>query len=278
MTDRDRPGIGSLNGDAIRRVGVLDLNNGTANLGLRSILQAVALFGGSNGGRQIETEVFDVRAKGELPTRDFDVFISSGGPGSPYDDEGSRWESDYFRWLERVHLRSIPTLLICHSYELMVRFFGLAIVSERRSPSFGIFPVHPTKAAASDPVMSELEDPFFAADFRDWQVVEADEARFRELDAVILAREKIRPHVRLERAIMAVRVGEHILGVQFHPEASPEGMAQHFQTDRKMKQVVETYGKKTYAKMLALLDDPRALGRTHDVVIPRFLHHAFSPS
>jgi GMP synthase-like glutamine amidotransferase len=157
----------------------------------------------------------------------------------------------------------------------MIRHFGLAAVNRRRSPSFGIFPVHRTRAAERDPVLSAVDDPFYAADFRDWQVVEADQQRFDLLNARILAREKIRPHVDLERAIMAVRVGRNMLGVQFHPEASPDGMALHFLKDEKMKSIIRTYGAKTYDKMLRLLKQPEALAHTHATIIPRFLHHAF---
>jgi GMP synthase-like glutamine amidotransferase len=252
------------------------MNNGTENLGLRSIVDLVGSFGMSDRGGPISVEVFDVRAKGELPGMSYDVFVASGGPGSPYDGEGAPWESRFFQWLDRAYEKSIPTLLICHSYEMMVKHFGLAQVTERRSPSFGIFPVHLTRAAESDPVLSDLDDPFYAADFRDWQVVEADQTRLAELDAVILAREKIRPHVELERAVMAIRVGPNMLGVQFHPEASPEGMAIHFLTDEKMKQVVKTYGEETYNKMLSLLEDPETLAHTYETVIPRFLHDALT--
>jgi len=259
-----------------RNVAVLDLNNGVPNLGLHSIVELVETAGLSSDRARPVVEIFDVRGKGELPGMDFDAFISSGGPGSPYDGEGDPWETQYFRWLERAHARNIPTLLICHSFELMIRYFGLAAVTARHSPSFGIFPVHPTPAAQADAVFSEVDDPFYAADFRGWQAVQPDMARFKELDATVLAREKIRKHVPLERAIMAVRVGANMLGVQFHPEASPEGMALYFQKDEKMKSVVKAHGAEAFAKMLALLEKPEALERTHATVIPRFLDRALS--
>ncbi len=257
-----------------RRVAVLDLNNGVANLGLRSIVELVETVGSTSDRASVSVEVFDVRGKGEFPDTEFDAFISTGGPGSPYDGEGDPWETQYFEWLNRTHALNIPTLLICHSFELMIRYFGLASVDERHSPSFGIFPVHPTPAAQDDSIFCKLDDPFYAADFRDWQVVGPDRARFKELDAIVLAREKIRNHVPFERAIMAVRVGANMLGVQFHPEASAHGMALYFQKDEKMKSVVKTYGADAFAKMLALLEKPGALEHTHTTVIPRFLSHA----
>lgn len=271
-TKTSRAGVG-LTG---RRVAVLDMNDGVPNLGLGAIVDAVETFASSTGDDPISVDIFDVRGKAEIPNENFDVFISSGGPGSPFDGQGENWEASYFDWLERVRDNHTPALLICHSFELMIRHFGLAAVTRRRSPSFGIFPVHPTAAARYDPVLKAVDDPFYAADFRNWQVVEADRRRLKELDARILAREKVRPHVDLERAIMAVRVGRNMLGVQFHPEASPEGMALHFLKDERMKIVTQTHGADTFDKMLKLLEQPKALAHTHATVIPRFLNHAFA--
>jgi len=264
------------NGTAARRVGLLDLNNGVPNLGIRSILDMVKRFAASPGSPDVEVDVFDIRGKEETPNMQYDAFISSGGPGSPFDGEGSQWEGKYFRWLEQAHASGIPTLFICHSFELMIRHFGLAEVVERRSPAFGIFPVHPTSAGRRDEIFTGMDDPFYAADFRHWQVIEADRKRFKELGATILAREKIRDHVPLERAIMAVRVGSNMLGVQFHPEASPEGMAVYFQKDERMKHIAKTYGTRTLKKMLMLLEEPDALAETHATILPRFLHHALT--
>ena len=276
MTEQQSGAAGLKHPATGRRVAVLDLNNGVPNLGLRSIVDTVETAAASSNGVPVVVEVFDVRGKSDFPAMDFDVFISTGGPGSPFDGEGEPWEKRYFEWLGEAHTLSIPTLFICHSFELMIRFFGLAEVDKRHSPSFGIFPVYLTPAAQNDPVLRAIDNPFYAADFRDWQVVKADRARFKELDATILALEKIRDHVPLERAIMAVRVGPNMLGVQFHPEASAEGMALHFLQDEKMKSIVKTYGADTFAKMMALLEEPNALGHTHATVIPRFLDCAFS--
>ena len=158
-----------------QRVAVLDLNNGVPNLGLGSIIELIETF------EHFHVEVYDVRLKGQMPGLDHDVYISTGGPGDPFDGEGTAWESRYFGWMEKVHERRKDALFICHSFELMIRFFGLARVEVRHSPSFGVFPVHQTDAGRTDPVLGALDNPFYAADFRDWQVVESDEARFESV-------------------------------------------------------------------------------------------------
>ena len=45
---------------------------------------------------------FEVRLKKEVPDLSYDIYISSGGPGSPLESEGSEWEKVYFNWLDKV--------------------------------------------------------------------------------------------------------------------------------------------------------------------------------
>lgn len=52
----------------------------------------------ANSGYQVSIEIFDVRHKYEMPKiEDFDIFISSGGPGNPH-KEGYVWEENYNRF------------------------------------------------------------------------------------------------------------------------------------------------------------------------------------
>ena len=64
------------------KIAVLDLNNGFANQGMRCIQQIIRDWVANNN-HNIQTDVFDVRQKLELPDLSYDVYISSGGPGSP---------------------------------------------------------------------------------------------------------------------------------------------------------------------------------------------------
>src|SRR5690606_2323055 len=97
-------------------------------------------------------------------------------------------------------------------------------VTERKSNAFGIFPINLTEAGEQEPYFKGLKDPFYSVDSRDWQVIEPDEATFEQFGAKILALEKERPNVDLERCIMAIRFSDEIIGTQFHPEADPTGM------------------------------------------------------
>ncbi|HYE58280.1 MAG TPA: hypothetical protein VD948_07225, partial [Rhodothermales bacterium] len=206
------------------------------------------------------------------------VYLSSGGPGSPFEGEGSTWEAKYFAWLDtlwtheqKVEAPPKSVFLICHSFELAVRHFGVAHLEPRRSESFGIFPVHPNAAGKRDPVFAGLDDPFYAADFRSWQAVSPDRARLKELGATVLAVEKERPHVPLERATMAIRFSPGLLGTQFHPEADPDGMLLHFRQEHRREDIVARHGRAKYARILHLISFPAFLSRTYATVLPNFL-------
>jgi GMP synthase-like glutamine amidotransferase len=262
------------------RVAVLDMNKGTKNLGIPSILAILDEASTERHLPRFDVDVFDVRVKEEVPDLDYDLFISSGGPGSPFDGRNKRWEAGYLKWLDTLWRhnetaeRPKHALFICHSFEMMCHFFGLAEVGRRRSPSFGIYPVHLEDAGLGDPLFENLENPFWGADFRGWQVIQPDAVRLDELRGAVLAKEKIRPHVDLERAVMAARVGDALVGVQFHPEAAPDGMRRHFNRREKRMRVIAEHGRERYEKMLAILDPPSPLEATRRLVIPNFLREA----
>ncbi len=263
------------------RIAVIDLYNGEANEGMRCIRELVEKCSGRWHNTSFDYEVFDARAAKKVPGLEYDVYISSGGPGSPYEGVGKPWEQLYFNWLRSVWRHNQTNdgdrkhvFFICHSFQMMCRFFHLGDVRRRRSESFGIFPVHKTRAGKDEPLFSDLEDPFFAADFRKWQVVQPDHRRLREIGGEILALEKVRPHVELERAVMGIRITPEMVGVQFHPEADADGMLLHFSQKKRREFIVEHHGEEKYARIIHRLKDPSYLDRTHRAVLPTFLKGA----
>jgi hypothetical protein len=133
-----------------------------------------------------------------------------------------------------------------------------------------------TDAGVSDPNFQGLPNPFFIADFRHWQCIQPDERKLAELGADILALEKIRPHVPLERAVMAIRFSPEVIGTQFHPEADPDGMREHFMDPKRQKAIVEEHGEEKYLRMIKHLRDSDKIGLTHEIVLPLFLHRAIN--
>ena len=95
-----------------------------------------------------------------------------------------------------------------------------------------------------------------------------------ELGAEILALEKIRPHVDYERAIMAIRISPEIFGVQFHPEAHPEGMRYHYQKENVKQKIIDEHGEKKYEYLLEQLEDPEKVELTQKIVLPTFITSA----
>jgi GMP synthase-like glutamine amidotransferase len=262
------------------RIALLDLYNGKVNQGIRS-LRALISASEEHHGRRVVLDAFDVRQHAETPDLSYDMYVSSGGPGSPHDGEGTAWEAAYFDWLGALwqhNAEARPSdkkhvLFICHSFQMMCRYFELGAVTQRHAESFGIVPVHRTEAGWREPLFTGLADPFWAADFRRWQVVQPNRSRFQELGATIIALEQqhLLPH---ERALMGIRLSPEMVGVQFHPEANPEGMLVHFQQTKRRDDIVGKFGEERYERLIRRLGDPTYLAPTHRAIVPTFLERA----
>ena len=74
------------------RIAILDLYEGVANEGMRGIRQLIEEFE-ADCHMTVKYEFFDVRQKAEVADLNFDIYISSGGPGSPLDSAGCLWEN-----------------------------------------------------------------------------------------------------------------------------------------------------------------------------------------
>ncbi|GAB3015741.1 type 1 glutamine amidotransferase [Spirosoma pulveris] len=260
------------------KIAVLDMNNNHANEGMRCILHIIRNVQGSDHA-DLAFDVFDVRANNDLPDLDYDIYISSGGPGSPLAST-EEWETRYFELIDQIFAwnenneRKKYVFLICHSFQLVVRHFGLGLLSRRKSTSFGIFPVHKTDEGDSETLLEGLPDPFFAVDSRDYQITSPDVERMNEIGAEILCLEKIRPHVLLDRAVMAIRFSPEIIGTQFHPEADNEGMLRYFLQPEKRNHIVLNFGQEKYDDMVSYLQDPNKIALTESVILPAFLRQA----
>ncbi len=263
------------------RIAILDLYEGVANQGMRCLREIIAHWGNSNGISVIQDE-FEVRIGLQVPDTSYDIYISSGGPGSPLESNGSEWENNYFKWLKRMedwneHSGNYPKkqlFFICHSFQLACRHYGIGNVCARKSTAFGVFPIHVLKESEDEPIFEGLKDPFYSVDSRDYQVIEPNHSRLKEMGGKILAIEKNRPHVPFERAIMAIRFNDYAIGTQFHPEADAEGMQMYLQRADKKKSVVDNHGEQKWKSMVEQLQDPDKIMRTYVHIIPNFLNHA----
>lgn len=261
------------------RVAILDMYEGVPNEGMRCIRDILHQYATA---RQLalQADEFEVRMEGQMADLSYDLYICTGGPGSPVDSEGSTWEQKFFglmndieEWNKTEEVKK-HVFLICHSYQLYCRYHELGEVCLRKSPAFGVFPVHKTEAGTAATVFSHLPDPFYIVDSRNWQVIGLKRDKMEAMGAEVLALEKERPHVPLERATMAIRFNDYCIGTQFHPEADAMGMLKYLLKDQKKNQVIAAHGEEKYHSMLEQLNDPDKILFTHDHLLPAFFDQA----
>ena len=262
------------------RVAILDLYEGQPNQGMRCIREILNQWSEYQGIELLWHE-FDVRQKNEVPDLSYDIYISSGGPGSPLETEGCAWEEAYFNWLHAVedwNESSNPNkkyvFFICHSFQLVCRYWNIGRISKRVKTAFGVFPVHVLLEGQQDPVLKGLRDPFYVVDSRDWQVTEPDIDALRHREVKVLCIEKYRPHVPYPQAVMAIRFNDYMIGTQFHPEADAIGMSMYLQTEEKKKIVIEAHGEEKWRSMIEQLNDPDKIMWTYTHILPNFLNEA----
>ena len=263
------------------RIAILDLNDGFPNQGMRCIRQIIDEWSATIT-REVIRQEFEVRQKNEIPDTSFDIYISSGGPGDPLSTRFDDWDIAWCKWVDEIlRWNNNPSnagkkhvLFICHSFQLASRYFNAGLVYKRKSTSFGVFPVHMLEEGKSEPVFDGLNDPFYAVDSRDYQVIQPNHKLIRDMGGTLLCIEKNRPHVPYERAVMGIRFNDYMIGTQFHPEADAEGMKIRFQEEDKRKTVIENHGEAKLNSMLEHLSDPDKISWTYSHILPNFLNQA----
>lgn len=257
------------------RLALLDMNNGFPNEGMRCLRKIINTYSD-----KLHWEEFDVRQKNEIPDLSFDIYISSGGPGTPL-EEGSAWLTRYRQFIDALWLNNLQegarkkyAFFICHSFQLVSQHFKLGEITQRKSTSFGVYPIHKTALGKKDVMLKGLSDIYHAVDSRSWQLIQPRLKVFKERGASILSLEKIRTNVEFERAIMAVRFSKELIGTQFHPEADPEGMKAYFLKEENRNKVIVNFGEEKYIEMMKHLDDPDKIRLTHSSILPGFIEQS----
>jgi len=265
------------------RVAVLDLYQGATNQGMRGI-QTILKKWSEEKNINIQVDYFEVRLKKEIPDLSYQAYISSGGPGSPLESRYEDWDIAWCKWLDAIQRwNSDPAQLnkkfvffICHSFQLACRYLNTGLVCKRRSTSFGVFPIHLQEVGKKEIIFEGLEDPFYAVDSRDYQIVQPRMDQLKEIGGQLLCIEKERPHVPYERAVMGLRFNPFLIGTQFHPEADPEGMTHYLSQEEKRRMVIENHGEEKLRNMLTHLQDPDKIKWTQARILPNFLNQAYA--
>ena len=265
------------------KVAILDMYEGAENQGMRCLREILNQFAELHG-RELVRDEFNVRQHNELPDLSYDIYLCSGGPGSPLDSVGSIWENSFFDWIKSVenynsaenNIIKKPVFFICHSFQLACRYFNVAEVSKRKSTAFGVFPIHFLADASSDVIFKGLTAPFYAVDSRDYQVTKPNHKAIKKIGGKILAIEKNRPHVPLERAIMSIRFNDYMVGTQFHPEADALSFIANLKKKETREKIIAMKGKTKFRDMLEDLLDEEKIYKTNETLIPNFLRIAIN--
>jgi len=178
------------------KIATIDLYNNEVNEGMRCIGEIVEETKKKFNDLNISYNVYETRFREDIPPIDCDIFISSGGPGSPFDGKGEKWEKDYFNLIEKINSHNQTNtdkkkyiFFICHSFQMMARFFEFGNVSKRNSKSIGVIPFEKTEPGKTDIILEQLSNPFYAADIREYQVTNPNKKVIDDIGANILSYE-----------------------------------------------------------------------------------------
>ena len=161
---------------------------------------------------QAEMEVFDCRA-GRFPRpRKYDGYIVTGGVAAP--NEAAPWrvrlQAAIPEWA-----KSKPIFTIGLGFQIMAAAYGWPI-RPLDTPRNGIFPLTPTPAGSTDPLMVDLGQSTPVFEQRTWAVLPPPAATRSK--SVVLAYTS-------NGGVAAARFTKHAAGTIFHPEARTTGTA-----------------------------------------------------
>ena len=74
------------------KAAIIELYNNEQNQGMRCIQDIIKEADARFPNDKLEYKIYDSRYKGEVPDTSYDIYISSGGPGDPFDGKGTKWE------------------------------------------------------------------------------------------------------------------------------------------------------------------------------------------
>jgi homoserine O-succinyltransferase len=269
------------------RICIVDMNDGHENQAIRCFRLICSEFHKHarkfNPDLELQLSHVSVRDKNESPPKDCDLYVSSGGPGSPYEGDGKQWVQNYYDFLDDVAEDNVrrganakALFGVCYSYEMIVRHFKVATMAPRATRKFGVMPIYTTRSGREHPLLSVFGDRLFAFEHRNWEAIDLDERKLAQLGGSLLARESREGQDDKGLAILGLDVCPGVETVQFHPEADRSGVVAWVRRPDQAAAFREAYGDETYERMLKTLDDPSRIARTFAMLIPGWMVRKFN--
>lgn len=272
------------------RVCLVDMNNGVANQATRCFRRIVDAFGArvraTNPNVELVFKHVQPRNLGELPSRDEDIVLSSGGPGSPHDGWDDPWCTGYRGFLDWIVEQNLSrpheaprAFVVCHSFEISVVHFRVAEMRKRESLKFGLMPAYMTSHGERTDFLAPFGYRLFCWEHRNWEAIGLDAAALEKNGGAHLASETHATHDPGKHkgdAVLALRFAPGIEGTQFHPEADKPGVMNWIERPEHKVAVQDAYGEVLYDRMVKSLGNPERLAKTFALLIPGWLTYRFN--
>lgn len=269
------------------RICLVDMNDGHENQAMRCFRLICTEFHKHvqkhNPNVELQIEHVSPRDKDEAPPEDCDLYLSSGGPGSPFDGDNKSWPAKYAKFLDDVvedndkrEANAKGLFGVCYSFEMIVRHFKVCTMAPRATRKFGVMPIYTTRDGQEHPLLAPFGDRLFAFEHRNWEAIELDTAHLERLGGKLLARESREGQNDKGSAVLGLDVAPGVETVQFHPEADRTGVVTWVRKPEQAAAFRAAYGDETYERMLKTLDDPSRLARTFSMLIPGWMVRKFN--
>lgn len=158
-------------------------------------------------------DVIDVSVTSALPEPQAFMGVVITGSGAMVTEQLD-WMRRTERWLVGLAQTPVPLLGICFGHQLMAHAFGGEVADNPAGIEVGTVPIRLTDEAEADPLFRHLSRRFPAHVTHQQSVIAPPRG------AVVLACSDMDAH-------QAIRLGERMWSVQFHPEFS-QAMMPHF--------------------------------------------------
>jgi len=162
------------------------------------------MFASSLEGIDVDITVYDARDQNPLPAlANFQGVIITGSHAMSTDCEP--WSERLLPYIKEMLATNTPTLGVCYGHQLIAKALGGEIDFHPEGPQAGSTEITLTDAGKADRLVGESPETF--------KVNVGNSQRISKLpnEAIVLAGNDFEPH-------QAVKFGEAMWGLQFHPE------------------------------------------------------------